>query len=76
MSEDLTDIQRKIIELISRENRRPSSIAFTLRRRNGTVDQNRVMLALVDLEKRGLVERSTSKAWIAKSKASSFLDDE
>ncbi len=67
MSEDLTNIQRKILAMIVRENRRPSSIAFALRRRNGTVDQNRVMLALVDLEKRGLVERSTSKAWIAKS---------
>jgi len=67
LSEDLTNIQRKILAMIVRENRRPSSIAFALRRRNGTVDQNRVMLALVDLEKRGLVERSTSKAWIAKS---------
>ncbi len=76
MSEDLTDLQRTIIALIIRENRRPSAIAFALRRRNGTVDQNRVMLALVDLEKRGLVERSTSKAWIAKSKATDYLDAE
>lgn len=76
MSEDLTDLQRKILAVLVRDNRRPSSIAFTLRRRDVTVDQNRVMLALVDLEKRGLVERSTSKAWIAKSKATGFLDDE
>ncbi len=76
MSEDLTDLQRNIIAMIVRDNRRPSSIAFGLKRRNGTVDQNRVMLALVDLEKRGLVERSTSKAWIAKSKATDYLDDE
>ncbi|MCK4566945.1 MAG: hypothetical protein KAU48_06520 [Candidatus Thorarchaeota archaeon] len=76
MSEDLTDLQRNIIAMIVRDNRRPSSIAFALKRRNGTVDQNRVMLALVDLEKRGLVERSTSKAWISKSKATDYLDDE
>ena len=76
MSEDITDFQRKIVALIVRENRRPSSIAFTLRRRNESVDQNGVMLALVDLEKRGLVERSTSKAWIAKSKATDYLEDE
>ncbi|MGY5871226.1 MAG: hypothetical protein RTV72_03185 [Candidatus Thorarchaeota archaeon] len=76
MSEDLTDLQRKIMTLIVRENRRPSSIANTLRRRNGTIDQNRVMLALVDLEKRGLAERSTSKAWIAKGRAADYLDTE
>ena len=76
MSKDLTDLQRKIIALLVRENRRPSSIASALRRRNGTVDQNRVMQALVDLEKSGLVERSTSKAWIAKSKATDYLEDE
>ncbi|MCK5265005.1 MAG: hypothetical protein KAR03_05305 [Candidatus Thorarchaeota archaeon] len=76
MSEDLTDFQRKILAVIIRDNRRPSSIAFTLRRRDVTVDQNRVVLALVDLEKQGLVERRTSKAWIAKSEATDYLDDE
>lgn len=76
MSEDLTDLQRKIIAMIVRDNRRPSSIALALKRRNGTVDQNRVMIALVDLEKRGLVERSTSKAWTAKGKATDYLDAE
>ncbi len=76
MSEDLTDFQRKILAVIVRDNRRPSSIAFALRRRDVTVDQNRVVLALVDLEKRGLVERRTSKAWIAKSQATDYLDDE
>jgi DNA-binding MarR family transcriptional regulator len=76
LSEDLTDLQRNIIAMIVRDNRRPSSIAFALKRRNGTVDQNRVMQALVDLEKRGLVERSTSKAWTAKSKATDYIEAE
>ena len=76
MSEVLTDLQRNILELIISENRRPSAIAKTLRRYDGQVNQNRVMLALVDLEKRGLVERSTAKAWLAKGKASDYIDDE
>ena len=76
MSEELTELQTNIIELIISENRRPSAIAKTLRRYDGQVNQNRVMLALVDLEKRGLVERSTTKAWIAKGKAADHLESE
>lgn len=76
MSEELTKLQRNILGLIIRENRRPSAIAKTLRRYDGQVDQNRVMLALVDLEKRGLVERSTTKAWIAKGKAADYTESD
>ena len=76
MSEELTELQRNILELIIRENRRPSAIAKTLRRYDGQVEQNVVLLALVDLEKRGLVERSTTKAWIAKGKATDYIESE
>ncbi|MBE0526283.1 hypothetical protein E4H12_04815 [Candidatus Thorarchaeota archaeon] len=76
MSEDLTELQRKIIALIIRENRRPSAITSTLRRCNKKVDQNGVMVALLDLEKRGLAERSTTKAWIAKGRAADYIDVE
>ena len=76
MSEDISNLQKNILALILRENRRPSAIASTLRRYDKTVDQNSVILALLDLEKRGLVERSTTKAWIAKSKASNYFDAE
>jgi DNA-binding PadR family transcriptional regulator len=76
MSEDLTELQINIIELILRENRRPSAIAKTLRRYDKQVDQNRVMSALVDLEKRGLVERVTTKAWIAKGRAADYIESE
>jgi len=76
LSEELTELQRNIIELIMHENRRPSAIAKTLRRYDEQVNQNRVMLALVDLEKRGLVERSTTKAWVAKGKAADYVDAE
>jgi DNA-binding PadR family transcriptional regulator len=76
LSEDLTELQRNIIELIIRENRRPSAIAKTLRRYDGQVDQNRVMSALVDLEKRGLAERSTTKAWIARGRAAEYVSED
>lgn len=76
MSEDITELQRKIIALILRENHRPSAIASTLRRFDKTVDQNGVMVALLDLEKRGLTERSTTKAWIAKGRAADYIDAE
>jgi DNA-binding PadR family transcriptional regulator len=76
LSEELTKLQKDILGLILRENRRPSAIAKTLRRYDEKVDQNGVMLALVDLEKRGLVERSTTKAWIAKGKAADFLESD
>ncbi|MGY5858295.1 MAG: hypothetical protein RTU63_02920 [Candidatus Thorarchaeota archaeon] len=76
MSEDVSEFQRNILTLILRENRRPSAIASTLRRYDKNVDQNRVMIALLDLEQRGLVERSTTKAWIAKSRASDLVDTE
>jgi hypothetical protein len=76
LSEELTKLQRDILRLIIRENRRPSAIAKTLRRYDSHVDQNGVMLALVDLEKRGLVERSTTKAWTAKGKAADHISSE
>jgi len=76
LSEDLTELHKKIIALILRENRRPSGIATALSRSDLKVDQNRVMITLVDLEKRGLVERSTSKAWTAKGKAADYVDVE
>ena len=76
MSEDITQLQKKILGLILRENRRPSAIAKTLRRYDRQVDQNKVVSALLDLEKRGLAERSTTKAWLAKGKASDYFDEE
>jgi DNA-binding HxlR family transcriptional regulator len=46
-----------------------------LRQTKPEYNQNMVVQALVDLEKRGLVERTTSKAWVAKASASSYLED-
>lgn len=74
MSEELTEIQLEILSLILTETRRPSAIASILRRRYSTCNQNLVVQSLIDLEKRGLVERTTSKAWIAKGKAVDYVD--
>ena len=62
--------------MIIRENRRPSAIAKILRRYDGQVDQNRVMSALVDLEKRGLAKRSNTKAWIARGRAAEYVSED
>ncbi len=76
MSEDLTELHKKILALIIRENRRPSGIATALSHSTVQINQNEVMITLIDLEKRGLVERSTSKAWTAKGKAVDYIDVE
>lgn len=74
MSEDVSDLQRKIIAQIMGTGRRPSAIASLLRRRHVECDQNEVVQALVDLERRGLAERTTAKAWAARGNAESYLE--
>ncbi|MFX0107224.1 MAG: hypothetical protein ACFE7R_02980 [Candidatus Hodarchaeota archaeon] len=73
MSEEITELQKAILVLIMREGRRPSAIAKAVCGSQVKCDSNEVILALNDLEKRGLVERSSSKAWMAKSKAQDVL---
>ncbi|MFW9768658.1 MAG: hypothetical protein ACFFF9_15000 [Candidatus Thorarchaeota archaeon] len=74
MSEDLTGLQRKILELILSNTSRPSAITSILRRKNAEINQNDVVQALLDLESRKLVERVSGKAWSATSRAESSLD--
>ncbi len=74
MSEEITEIQLRILSLILKNSHRASAITKTLKRRNVTCDQNTVVLALNDLEKRGLVERDGAKTWTAKSKAQDLVD--
>jgi hypothetical protein len=74
MSEEITQLQRKILELIISDNRRPSSIASILKKRNVVCNQNDILEALLDLEKRNLVEKPSTKAWTAKEKARNYLD--
>ncbi len=74
MSEEITKLQQRILSLILKNSHRASAITKTLRRKNVPCDQNTVVLALNDLEKRGLVERDGSKSWTARSKAQDLVD--
>ncbi len=74
MSEDITALQFKILELIITDTRRPNAMTKVLRRRNIECNQNDVVQALLDLEKRDLVERISEKAWSATGKAESLFE--
>ncbi len=74
MSEEITELQRKILELILVDAHRPSAITSVLRKRHVECDQNDVVQALLDLEKRDLVEKLSAKAWTAKGKAEDYVD--
>ncbi len=74
MSEEITDLEKRILALILNNSHRPAAIARILRGRHVKCDQNQVVQALNALEKRDLVERFTQKTWIAKAKAESLLE--
>ncbi|TFF92516.1 hypothetical protein EU546_07465 [Candidatus Thorarchaeota archaeon] len=74
MSEDVTDLQRKILALIFNDTHRPAAITRNLRKKNVECDQNQVVQALNDLEQRDLVERSGSKSWTAKDAAEDYIE--
>ncbi len=74
MSEEITELQRKILGLILANSQRPGAIASILNRRNVDCNQNDVVQALLDLEKRKLVEKLTAKAWTAKSEAEEYVE--
>ena len=73
MSEDLTDLQRTILEFILSNSSRPSAITSVVRRKNPEVNQNDIVQALLDLESRRLAERVSGKAWSATSRAEGVL---
>jgi hypothetical protein len=74
MSEDLTELQRNILKLILTDAHRPNAITSVLRRRKVECDQNSVVQALLDLEKRKLVERISGKAWGATDSAEDLVE--
>ncbi|MFW9926308.1 MAG: hypothetical protein ACFFDM_06015 [Candidatus Thorarchaeota archaeon] len=73
MSEDLTELQRKILELILSDSRRPNAITSVLQRRSIECNQNDVVQALLDLENRKLVERTSAKSWSATGRAEDYV---
>ncbi len=74
MSEEVTQLQRDILALIINDTHRPAAITAMLKGKHVECDQNAVIQALNDLEKRGLVERSSGKAWSAREAAQNHLD--
>jgi hypothetical protein len=74
MSDSLSDLEKKILSVILSDSHRPSAITRIIRSKNPEYDQNQVVASLNELEKRDLVERFTSKTWIAKSKAADLLE--
>ncbi len=74
MSEEITELQRKILGLIVANAHRPNAIASMLKRKNFACNQNDVVQALLDLEKRNLVEKLSTKAWTAKGGADDYVD--
>ncbi|MHA2396100.1 MAG: hypothetical protein ACXAC0_05300 [Candidatus Thorarchaeota archaeon] len=74
MSEEITELQRKILGLILSDAHRPGAIVSILRKRNVSCNQNDVVQALLDLEKRNLVEKLSAKAWTAKGRAEEHAD--
>ena len=74
MSEEITELQRKILGLILANAHRPNAIASMLKRKNFACNQNDVVQALLDLEKRNLVEKLSTKAWTAKGGAEDYVE--
>ena len=74
MSEEITKLQRKILGIILADAHRPSAIASILKRKHVECNQNDVVQALLDLEKRDLVENLSAKAWTAKGGAEDYVD--
>ncbi len=73
MSEDLTELERAILPLIVRQGHRPRAITRVLRRRGLPYDHNDVVQALSSLEEKGLVERASTKSWLARDKAQDYI---
>ena len=74
MSKEITDIDRQVLTIIRTDSHRPSAITGILKGRHVECDNNSVVQSLNALEKEGLVERFTSKAWIATSKADDYIE--
>ncbi|MFX1605870.1 MAG: hypothetical protein ACFFDD_08170 [Promethearchaeota archaeon] len=74
MSEEITELQKRILGLILSDSRRPNAITSILKKQNVECSQNDVVQALLDLEKRNLVEKTSAKAWNAKDAAEDYLD--
>jgi TusA-related sulfurtransferase len=74
MSEELTELQKGILGVIISDAHRPNAITSILKKRSYNCNQNDVVQALIDLEKRNLAEKLSSKTWTAKGSAEEYVD--
>jgi predicted transcriptional regulator len=73
MSEELTELEQIILTIIREDSHRASAITRILSKRRVDCDNNAVVQALNSLEGKDLVERYTTKTWIATSKGQSYV---
>ncbi len=73
MSDEITEIDRVILEVVIHDSHRPSAITRIVQKRGIDCTQNQVVQSLNSLEERGLVERYTSKAWVGTSNAEAYV---
>ena len=73
MSEELTELEQVILPIIIEDSHRASAITRILTKKGIDCDNNTVVQALNSLESKDLVERYTTKTWIATSKAQSYV---
>ncbi|TFG12465.1 Lrp/AsnC family transcriptional regulator [Candidatus Thorarchaeota archaeon] len=74
MSEEISEIDKAILSAILEDSHRPSAITSIVNGRGVNCTQNEVVKALNELEDKGLVERYTSKTWLAKPSAADYID--
>ncbi len=73
MNDEITELDRAILEAVLHDSHRPSAITSIVRKRGIDCTQNQVVQSLNSLEERGLVERYTSKAWVGTSNAEAYV---
>ncbi len=74
MSKEVSELDKAILSAILEDSHRPSAITSIVNARGVSCTQNEVVKALNGLEEKDLVERFTSKTWIAKSGAADHVE--
>ena len=74
MSEELTELEQMILPIIIEDSHRAGAITRILQKRGVECDNNAVVQSLNTLEEKNLVERYTTKTWIATSRAQSYMN--
>jgi DNA-binding MarR family transcriptional regulator len=74
MSQEISNLERKILRFIFEDNHRASAIQKALSGQEERYTHNDIVAALNSLEENDLVERYSSKSWIATGDAEDYLE--